>query len=394
MGIYWNNHHHMFHLVQRVSGAVLWANLALLFCLSMLPFTTAWMDESGFEQTPVVVYGLNLLAAGVAYFVLQTVIIRHEGPLSPLWQAVGKDVKGKISPVLYIAGILSALMIDRGGHVGVAIALACFVGAAILWIVPDRRVDRAVRQFGIPDKFSHPFRWRPLQFQVGDGPVGTWRLQSQRPVRAAAVVVARVRVQRSAQVPPIRDEHPVDDLRADSAHEPLRVRVGPWVARSDLAHGDAGIGQHRVERGSELATSVADEEPEPLGPLAQVHEQVAGLLQRPRPGRVRRHAQDVHVATADVHHEEHVQALQSERAVDVEEVARRHGRCLGAQERSCAWPGCRRRHDVQVSRHGRWMPDIHRAGPLPLWPVGHQPSGRPVTKVLSRSAMIWWSWAE
>jgi uncharacterized membrane protein len=151
VGIYWNNHHHMFHLVQRVSGAVLWANLALLFCLSLLPFTTAWMDESGFEQTPVVVYGLNLLAAAVAYFALQTVIIRDQRPRSPLRQAIGKDVKGKISPVLYIAGILSALVIDRGGHVGVAVALACYVSTAIMWIVPDRRIDRAVRQSGIPD---------------------------------------------------------------------------------------------------------------------------------------------------------------------------------------------------------------------------------------------------
>jgi uncharacterized membrane protein len=98
VGIYWNNHHHMFHLVRRASGGVLWANLALLFCLSLFPFTTAWMDESRFAQTPVVIYGLNLLTAGIAYFALQTVIIRQQGPSSPLRQAIGKDVKGKISP--------------------------------------------------------------------------------------------------------------------------------------------------------------------------------------------------------------------------------------------------------------------------------------------------------
>lgn len=147
VGIYWNNHHNMFHLVRRVSGGVLWANLALLFCLSLFPFTTAWVDESRFARTPVVVYGLNLLSAGTAYFLLQTVIIRQQGPNSPLRQAIGTDVKGKISPLLYIAGILSALAIDESGRVGVWIALACFVGAAILWIVPDRRIDRMVRQY-------------------------------------------------------------------------------------------------------------------------------------------------------------------------------------------------------------------------------------------------------
>ena len=151
VGIYWNNHHHMFHLVRRVSGVVLWANLALLFFLSLFPFTTAWVDESRFERTPVVVYGLNLLSAAAAYFVLQTVIIREQGPESALRQAVGTDVKGKLSPVLYLAGILSALAIDRNGRIGVAIALACFVVVAVMWVVPDPRIDRAVRQYDTPD---------------------------------------------------------------------------------------------------------------------------------------------------------------------------------------------------------------------------------------------------
>ncbi|MEV0136421.1 TMEM175 family protein [Dactylosporangium sp. NPDC050688] len=151
VGIYWNNHHHMFHLVRRVSGAVLWANLALLFCLSLFPFTTAWMDESRFERIPVVIYGLNLLGAATAYFVLQTVIVRQQGPKSPLRQAVGTDIKGKVSPAFCLAGILSALTLDRSGNVGVGIALACFVGAAIMWIVPDRRIDRVVRQYETPD---------------------------------------------------------------------------------------------------------------------------------------------------------------------------------------------------------------------------------------------------
>jgi uncharacterized membrane protein len=151
VGIYWNNHHHMFHLVRRVSGAVLWANLALLFCLSLLPFTTAWMDESRFARTPVVVYGLNLLAAAIAYVVLQRVIMGQQGADSPLRQAVGKDIKGQASLVLYLAGILSALTIPDSGHVGVTIALACFIAVAILWIVPDRRIDRAVRQHEAPE---------------------------------------------------------------------------------------------------------------------------------------------------------------------------------------------------------------------------------------------------
>jgi uncharacterized membrane protein len=151
VGIYWNNHHHMFHLVRQVSGGVLWANLALLFCLSLFPLTTAWVDESKFEQTPVVIYGLNLLGAAAAYFVLQTVIIRRQGPESALRQAIGADIKGKVSPAFYLAGILSALAIDRNGHAGVGIALACYVGVAIMWIVPDRRIDRAVRQHASPD---------------------------------------------------------------------------------------------------------------------------------------------------------------------------------------------------------------------------------------------------
>lgn len=155
VGIYWNNHHHMFHLVKRVSGAVLWANLGLLFCLSLFPFTTAWMDESRFARTPVVIYGLNLFAAAIAYFVLQRVIMRQQGADSPLRQAVGTDFKGKVSPAFYLAGILSALAIDEGGHVGVAIALGCFVAVAVMWIVPDRRIDRAVRRHETPEADGH-----------------------------------------------------------------------------------------------------------------------------------------------------------------------------------------------------------------------------------------------
>ncbi|MEP7023836.1 MAG: TMEM175 family protein [Actinomycetota bacterium] len=150
VGIYWNNHHHMFHLVRRASGGVLWANLALLFCLSLFPFTTEWVGETRFEHTPVVIYGVNLLVAAIAYFVLQTVIIRQQGPESPLREAVGTDIKGKVSPVFYLLGIASALAIDRSGRVGVGIALACFVIVAIMWIVPDRRIERVLRQDEAP----------------------------------------------------------------------------------------------------------------------------------------------------------------------------------------------------------------------------------------------------
>jgi len=145
VGIYWNNHHHMFQLVGRVSGGVLWANLALLFCLSLFPFTTTWVDETDVAQIPVVVYGVNLLAAAVAYYVLQTVIIRTEGPESPLRAAIGSDLKGKLSPFLYLTGIIIAA-IPGTGQVGAWIAMACFAIVAIMWLIPDRRIERVLRE--------------------------------------------------------------------------------------------------------------------------------------------------------------------------------------------------------------------------------------------------------
>lgn len=149
VGIYWNNHHHMFHLVRRVSGGILWANLALLFMLSLFPFTTRWMDETTLENIPVVVYGVNLLLAAVAYYVLQTVIIRQQGPGSPLKHAVGVDLKGKLSPAFYIAGIGCARFID--GKPGAILGLAFFTVIAIAWVVPDRRIDRVVREHQAAD---------------------------------------------------------------------------------------------------------------------------------------------------------------------------------------------------------------------------------------------------
>jgi uncharacterized membrane protein len=141
LGIYWNNHHHMLLLTTEVGGLVLWANLHLLFWLSLVPFTTAWMGENHFAETPVVAYGIVLLAAGVAYFALQTAIIRKQGTDSALAAALGRDMKGKASPVIYTAGILLAL-INRW------LGLALYVVVALMWLIPDRRVERTVTAAG------------------------------------------------------------------------------------------------------------------------------------------------------------------------------------------------------------------------------------------------------
>jgi uncharacterized membrane protein len=134
VGIYWNNHHHMFQLCQKVTGPVLWANLHLLFWLSLYPFTTKWMDESDLARTPTVVYGVNLLAAAVAYYTLQQVMMRLPEDGAALREAVGTDLKGKASPVLYVAGILLAFVQPWLG-------LVPFVAVAVIWLVPDRRIE-------------------------------------------------------------------------------------------------------------------------------------------------------------------------------------------------------------------------------------------------------------
>lgn len=151
VAIYWTNHHHLFHLVRRVNGAILWANLVLLFGLSLLPFMTAWMAQSRLAHTPLFVYGLILLFCAGAYFVLEHLVMRQEGADSPLRRAIGRDVKGKVSPVLYLAGMLSAVFVDPHGRIGAWLALACYAGAAIMWVVPDRRIDRYIRESGSPD---------------------------------------------------------------------------------------------------------------------------------------------------------------------------------------------------------------------------------------------------
>jgi uncharacterized membrane protein len=135
LGIYWNNHHHMLAVVSRVSGAALWANLHLLFWLSLTPFCTAWMSRNHFPTTPVAVYGIVLLASAIAYYVLQTTLLRAEGNKSQLRAAIGNDAKGKASPVLYCLGI-GLTFADR--WLGVAV----YVIVALIWLVPDRRVER------------------------------------------------------------------------------------------------------------------------------------------------------------------------------------------------------------------------------------------------------------
>jgi uncharacterized membrane protein len=147
VGIYWTNHHHMFQLTVRVTGGILWANLTLLFFLSLFPFTTQWMDVSGFARTPVVVYGVNLLAAALAYYVLQTVIVRSQGRDSALRRAIGSDFKGKLSPFFYVGGCVAALLGGAGSGAnrpGIWVAVACYVAAALLWVIPDRRIERKI----------------------------------------------------------------------------------------------------------------------------------------------------------------------------------------------------------------------------------------------------------
>jgi uncharacterized membrane protein len=137
LGIYWNNHHHMLHLVKQVNGPILWANLHLLFWLSLVPFATGWMGENHFETAPTALYGAVLLISGLAYVLLQQCIIRSQGPQSPLKRAVGNDWKGKLSPVLYGAGIAGAFLHGF-------ISLACYVAVAGIWVIPDLRIERAL----------------------------------------------------------------------------------------------------------------------------------------------------------------------------------------------------------------------------------------------------------
>jgi len=137
VGIYWNNHHHMLHAAGKVNGAILWANLHLLFWLSLIPFVTGWMGENHFASMTVALYGAVLLLSAIAYFVLSRALIRHDGDASTLARALGGDFKGKVSVVLYVAAIALAF-VNRW------LSLALYVGVAVMWLVPDRRIEKVL----------------------------------------------------------------------------------------------------------------------------------------------------------------------------------------------------------------------------------------------------------
>src|SRR5262245_13169953 len=139
MGIYWSNHHHLLHATERVTGGVLWANLHLLFWLSLTPFVTGWLGENHFESAPTALYGAVMLSAAIAYYILQTTIIRAQGPHSTLAKAVGGDLKGKLSPVIYATAILFAFVNQN-------ISDALYVLVALLWLVPDRRIESRFKE--------------------------------------------------------------------------------------------------------------------------------------------------------------------------------------------------------------------------------------------------------
>ncbi|HWI27979.1 MAG TPA: TMEM175 family protein [Stellaceae bacterium] len=139
VAIYWNNHHHLLHTVARVDGLILWANSHLLFWLSLVPFATGFMGENAFGQLPTAVYGVSLLTSAIAYLLLQRAITRKHGEGATLAKALGRDFKGKISPLIYLAAIPLAFLSPW-------IAIALYVLVALMWLVPDRRIERGIRE--------------------------------------------------------------------------------------------------------------------------------------------------------------------------------------------------------------------------------------------------------
>ncbi len=137
LALYWNNHHHMLYTAHKVTASILWANLHLLFWLSLIPFTTGWMGENHFAELPTALYGFVLLMAAIAYFILQSRIIASQGRDSVLARAVGKDWKGKLSPALYLAAIIVAF----GSH---WVSKAIYLMVALIWLIPDRRIERVL----------------------------------------------------------------------------------------------------------------------------------------------------------------------------------------------------------------------------------------------------------
>jgi uncharacterized membrane protein len=138
VAIYWNNHHHLMHASPRVNGAILWANMHLLFWLSLIPFATAWMGENHYARLPTALYGIALLMPAIAYYLLQRAIIGLHGSEGALAKALGRDLKGRISPVLYLAGFALAFFEPR-------LSLAIYVVVALVWLIPDRRIENALK---------------------------------------------------------------------------------------------------------------------------------------------------------------------------------------------------------------------------------------------------------
>lgn len=137
LSIYWNNHHHMLHTVKKISGGILWANMHLLFWLSLVPFVTGWMAENNFAPVPVALYGVNLLMAAISYYILQTLILKIHGKDFILAKAIGSDVKGKLSPILYIIAIAASFFNEW-------ISGAIYILVALMWLIPDKRIERII----------------------------------------------------------------------------------------------------------------------------------------------------------------------------------------------------------------------------------------------------------
>jgi uncharacterized membrane protein len=139
IGIYWNNHHHMMYAVKKVNGVILWANLHLLFWLSLLPFVTGWMGENYFTTIPVALYGLDLFMSSIAYFILSQCLLKYEGKSSVLAAAVGNDFKGKISSILYVLAIVLAF-------INAWISLGIYTLVAMIWVIPDKRIEKVISE--------------------------------------------------------------------------------------------------------------------------------------------------------------------------------------------------------------------------------------------------------
>ena len=137
LGIYWNNHHHLLHTVNQVSGSILWANLHLLFWLSLVPFVTGWIGENNFGAKPMALYGFIMLMAAIAYYILQSSILKKHGKDSVLAKSIGKDVKGKISPLLYVLGIATSWF-------STWISAGFYILVALIWLIPDKRIEKNI----------------------------------------------------------------------------------------------------------------------------------------------------------------------------------------------------------------------------------------------------------